>query len=98
MAGECAAKPSQGWWGTGSSPEVLPDILIGSIIVYISITLEMLYILLRAPHHEPEQACVCAHTSHLSREGNQLPLSWGKNVNKEPKQMHRIKVFFKLMI
>lgn len=23
---------------------------------------------------------------------------WGKNINKKPKQMHRIKVFFKLMI
>lgn len=23
---------------------------------------------------------------------------WGKNINKEPKQMHRIKVFFELMI
>lgn len=36
-----------------SPPEVLPDILVGSMIVDTSISLKVLSMLLRAPHHEP---------------------------------------------
>lgn len=50
MAREQVGKPSQGWWSTGSPLEVCPHILIVSMIVYISISLEMLYMLLRTPH------------------------------------------------
>lgn len=60
MAREHAGK-HEGSWGTGSPLEALPDILIGSVIVYISNSLKMLYMLLKVPHHEPEQECVCVY-------------------------------------
>lgn len=89
--------------GAGSPVEVLPDSVTGSIIVYISIYLKMLYMLLKAPHHEPEQVCVlCAHAhthTHLILKQRKKPTLFGLGKeHKEPKQMHRIKVFFKLTI
>lgn len=87
VAGECAAKPSQEWWGTGSPLEVLPDILIVSIIVYISISLEILYILLRAPHHEPE------HISFKAEKGTNSLCPGERTLIKSPSRCIGLKYF-----
>ena len=62
--------------------------------------------LLEAPHMSQSKCvcvcvctCACVH-AYLILKQRKKPtlLAWGKNINKEPKQMQRIKVFFKLTI
>lgn len=68
-----------------------------SIIVYISISLEMLYMLLRAPHHEPEKmhacVCVCAHTHLILKQRGEAALFGERTLIKSPSRCTGLKYF-----